>query len=71
MPPMDMVDIGGGFSTIAHNPENNFDKVGPLIDQFVREKKKGWLKNVRIFEEPGRIISQESLHIVTRVILAR
>jgi ornithine decarboxylase len=30
---MDLLDIGGGFSMSAEKPENNFDLVGPKLQQ--------------------------------------
>lgn len=71
MKPMDMLDIGGGFSTEAHNPANNFQNVAPQIEEYLKKKRAGFLKGAKIFGEPGRVIAQESFSLVTRVILAR
>lgn len=71
MKPMDILDIGGGFSTVAHNPANNFENVAPLIEGYLKKKRAGFLKGVKIIGEPGRVIAQESFSLVTRIILAR
>lgn len=36
MPELDILDIGGGFSMSAENPQNNFDVVAPKISQMIK-----------------------------------
>lgn len=72
MPPMTHLDIGGGFSGSALNPENNFVKVGAKVKDYLD---KVWpankIEGIKIFGEPGRQIAQEAQTIVCNVYLTK
>jgi hypothetical protein len=46
MPPMDFLDIGGGFSLNPFDPRHNFSLVAPQISEFLSLKRKGFLQGV-------------------------
>ena len=70
MPDLDILDIGGGFSMSAENPENNFDRIAPKIRELL-EKEFGKNKKLRIIAEPGRLICQDAMTVVMKIILAK
>lgn len=72
MKPMDLLDIGGGFSMNAANGANNFDKAAPFIRQHISEVfPRSQYKHVQVIGEPGRLICQDALNVCTRIYLTR
>jgi ornithine decarboxylase len=66
MKPLNLIDIGGGFTMVNPDQEKNFDFVAPLIsstlDQIFPER------NIRIIAEPGRYISESAYYITSTII---
>ena len=70
MPECDILDIGGGFSMNAENPENNFTVVAPKLRHLLQQEFPN-RKKLRIIAEPGRLICQEAMTVVMKIILAK
>ena len=70
MPELDILDIGGGFSMSAANPENNFNVVAPKISKMLKNAFPS-NKKVRLIAEPGRLICQDAMSVVMKIILAK
>ena len=66
MKPLDLIDIGGGFSMVNSDHDKNFDYVAPLIsstlEHYFPEKK------IRIIAEPGRYISESVCFLASTII---
>lgn len=66
MKPMDLLDIGGGFTMVAEHQPKNFTAVAPvvsrLIDQIFPESE------VRVIAEPGRYISESVVYHAATII---
>ena len=66
MKPLDLIDIGGGFTMVNPDHVKNFDYVAPLIsstlEHYFPEKK------IRIIAEPGRYISESVCFLASTII---
>jgi ornithine decarboxylase len=69
MEPMDLIDIGGGFTLVNPDKARNFDHVAPIIgaalDRLFPER------NIRCIAEPGRYISESVVYLATTIIGAK
>ena len=60
MPPLELVDIGGGFTMVNPLQEKNFDFVAPLISEAIN---KHFPENeIRFIAEPGRFVSESVVY---------
>jgi len=76
MPKMDLVDIGGGFSTSTnethHTKAHNFEVIAPQIQDYMQNVFPGkHNKDIVTIAEPGRQICQESQTICVQIFLAK
>lgn len=82
MKPMDLLDIGGGFSISnscnkdwkVTNQSNNFEDVAPKISAMIAKlfpETTGKNPAVKLIGEPGRFICQDSVSTCVRIYLAR
>ena len=72
---MDILDIGGGFSTefnYDQNQEYTFDVIAPQIQSYLTNEFPGkQFPDVRVIGEPGRQIAQSAQSLCVNVFLAR
>ena len=66
MEPLDLVDIGGGFTMVAVEKEKNFEYVAPLISQTINKIFPE--SNIRFIAEPGRYISESCVYHASTII---
>ena len=75
MPKMDILDIGGGFSTesnYSQNQEYTFDVIAPQIQNYLSNEFPGKkYENVKVIGEPGRQIAQGAQSLCVKVFLAK
>ena len=69
MPAMDILDIGGGFSMNAEDPQHNFDVIAPQVTKFINEQFPS--QKLALVGEPGRFISQFAQSLAVNVFLAK
>ena len=62
---MDVLDIGGGFTSISPNPLSNFENVAPQVEDYLSKEWPAKNKHVKIIGEPGRQIAEGSLSLCT------
>lgn len=66
MEPMDLIDIGGGFTLVSKFAERNFDhvapKIGAMLDKHFPEP------SIRCIAEPGRYISESVVYLTSNII---
>lgn len=71
MPPMDLLDIGGGFSdntSTSHTVrEFMFPTVAPLIEEYLSNVWPAKKEGISIIAEPGRWVSQGTTALVSQV----
>ena len=70
MPAMDLVDIGGGFSSKSDNPEYNFEKIAPQVMAHL-DKLFPAESGVKLIGEPGRQIAQAAQTTCVNIFLAK
>jgi len=68
---MDVLDIGGGFTSISSNPMSNFENVAPQVEDYISKEWPAKNKNIKIIGEPGRQIAEGSMALCTQVFLAK
>lgn len=66
MPPLDLVDIGGGFTMVSPDQEKNFDHVAPMISEAI--EKHFPERSVRFIAEPGRYVSESVVYHAATII---
>ena len=82
MPPLDLLDIGGGYSDNATNyfningedvflQKNKFSIVAPKINHHLKEIFPGKNSNVKVIGEPGRYMCTGSGNIVAQIYLKK
>lgn len=77
--PMDIIDIGGGFSDNptnyfadgTSNQHNRFSVIAPQVNHYLENVFPGKHKNVKLIGEPGRQISQEAGNLVAQVFMKK
>ena len=66
LPPLELIDIGGGFTMVSPEQEKNFDFVAPLIseaiDKYFPEE------DVTFIAEPGRYVSESAVYHAATII---
>lgn len=79
LPPLDLLDIGGGFSDNPTNwfgedismQPNRFPITADLVQNYLQTIFPGANSNVRLMGEPGRQICQEAITLCSQVILKK
>jgi len=66
MPPLEIVDIGGGFTMVSPEQEKNFDFVAPLISEAINNHFPE--DTVRFIAEPGRFVSESVVYHAATII---
>ena len=66
MQPMDLLDIGGGFTLIMPNSSKNFDEVAPRINTLLETHFPE--DSVQIIAEPGRYICESVVYLASCII---
>ena len=63
---MDLLDIGGGFSNVVPDTNNNFDQIASKLNSYINELFPE--PNVRVIGEVGRLIAEKAGYIVAQII---
>lgn len=66
MQPMDLLDIGGGFTLILPHSSKNFDEVAPSINGLIEQLFPD--PSVRVIAEPGRYICESVVYLASCII---
>ena len=66
LPPLELVDIGGGFTMVSPEQEKNFDFVAPLIAEAIDKLFPD--DSIRFIAEPGRFVSESVVFHASTII---